>query len=224
MIRRYVALAAVAVVAGACQLPTPPATTPPESVRSTTTEPNSTTSVPMDVHAALAPLVVDDNPNPQHVPYHREDFQPNGWEDPDGNGCDAREDTLIRDSLDPVQRGSGCKITAGRWPLAYITGETTDPRKLDIDHVVPLGAAHESGAWAWTPAIRHQYSNDPAVLWAVDAGQNRAKGDKDPSEWRPPLVDSWCTYAHRWVDIKVTYHLTVRTPERDALGAMLETC
>lgn len=174
-----------------------------------------------DARAQLAALQINDA-RYAGPPYNRELFPT--WKDPDGNGCDAREDALIAASLTPLSCVKGKVSGTGRWPLVYVAGETSLASDLDADHVVPLGNAWPSGAWAWTTDQRTHYANDPAVLWAVDDGANQSKGDKDPSRWRPAVHDVWCAYASRWTTIKVSYGLTATTPERDALGQMLEEC
>lgn len=180
----------------------------------------STSAGPPAPASALAALVVDDAPfaGPK---YDREQWP--HWLDLDENGCDAREDALIA-----AAPGTSCvagRLSGqGRWPLVYVDGETTDPKALDIDHVVALGLAHRSGGWAWTTERRAQFANDPANLWAVQAAANRAKSDKSADEWRPDVQNVWCEYARRMVAVKTTYNLTATTPERDALGQMLETC
>jgi hypothetical protein len=221
-------LAALALVAlAAC---TPPTAAPVPSLAETPTsevgapateqtEPN--TSAPTSTEATLARLAIDDRPF-VGAPYRREDWP--HWRDPDGNGCDAREDALIAASTMPATVGAGCKVTAGRWPLVYVPGETTVPGDIDIDHLVPLSGAHHSRGATWSTEQRMAYANDPAVLWAVDDGANQSKGDRGPESWRPEVRDVWCTYASRWVAIKVTYGLTATSAERDALGQMLEEC
>jgi hypothetical protein len=173
---------------------------------------------PVDVLAALA---IDDRPAAGE-PYRR-DLYPT-WRDPDGNGCDAREDALIAATLQPAHTTTGCKVTEGRWVSAYDGLEFTDPGKLDIDHRVPLAEVHRSGGAGWETARRTQIANDPANLLAVSASSNRSKGDSDPASWRPPARASWCAYATTWVSVKVAYGLTADSRERDALGQMLEEC
>lgn len=169
----------------------------------------------------LGQLVIDDQPAVGE-PYRRDQYPT--WLDPDHNGCDAREDALIAASLDKPHVARGCSVTAGRWLSAYDGVEITDPSKVDVDHVVPLGEVHRSGGATWETARRAQIANDPANLWPVSASANRSKGDSDPAQWRPPRHDIWCLYATRWITVKVTYGLTADHAERDALGAMLDTC
>jgi hypothetical protein len=98
---------------------------------------------------------------------------------------------------------------------------------VDIDHMVPLKNAHESGGWAWDTATRRAYANDLTDhdhLLAVTDNVNQSKGDRAPDEWKPPLVSDWCTYATDWIAIKVHWHLTATQAEYDALQGMLATC
>lgn len=217
-------LVALALTGCAPQPGTTPRTTPaPTSTTSQATAPADvdTTTVTAAPPSRLAQLTVDDRPA-VGVPYRR-DLYPH-WLDPDGNGCDAREDALIAASAPPARTGPGCRVLTGHWVSAYDGVEFTDPSKLDVDHVVPLAEVHRSGGAAWETGRRAQVANDPANLWAVSASSNRSKGDSDPASWTPPRRDVWCTYATRWVQIKVTYGLTADIRERDALGAMLDTC
>ena len=79
-------------------------------------------------------------------------------------------------------------MVSGSWLGAYSGDVFTDASKLDIDQLVPLKEAHESGGYAWDAARRRDYANDlsdPNTLIAVDRGLNRQKGAGDPSEWLP---------------------------------------
>ncbi|MEV8510976.1 HNH endonuclease family protein [Dactylosporangium sp. NPDC051484] len=142
-----------------------------------------------------------------------------------GSGCDTRDVVLKRDGKD-VQATADCKITAGSWHSAYDDKDFTDPKALDIDHMVPLAAAWRTGAAQWTDQQRKEFANDLTrpQLFAVSAGSNRAKGDQDPSTWKPPNHDYWCTYAQSWVTVKAYYKLSVTQAEKTALTDMLATC
>ena len=148
------------------------------------------------------------------------------WIDADRDGCDTRDEVLIAESRTTPRIRSGCSVT-GSWRSAYDGVTTTRPSSLDIDHVVPLKEAWDSGAWRWTAARRQVYANDlgiSASLRAVSATSNREKGDKDPAEWLPPLTSFRCAYATEWVVIKVRWRLTVDTLERAALRRILAGC
>ena len=68
----------------------------------------------------------------------------------------------------------------------------SDPAELEVDHVVALKEAWDSGAWGWTPERRSAFGNDledARSLRAVTGSVNQAKSDKDPSNWIPPDTD-----------------------------------
>ncbi len=146
------------------------------------------------------------------------------WTDDDGNGCSAREDVLIAESLTPAQvDGFGCKVIEGDWYSPYDGLTHTDPSDLDIDHVVALKEAWDSGAHSWTAARRRAFANDMSdarSLIAVTASVNRSKGDKDPSNWMPPNRADWCRYIADWVAVKVRWGLTMDQSEHGRISKL----
>jgi hypothetical protein len=142
-----------------------------------------------------------------------------------GNGCDTRDVVLQRQGT-AVQTGAKCKITSGQWGSPYDGRSYSDPQALQIDHLVPLANAWRSGASQWTTAQRQDFANDLTrpQLMAVTGSVNESKGDQDPSQWKPPSRDFWCTYAEDWVTVKTFYKLTVTVAEKGALTDMLGTC
>jgi hypothetical protein len=163
---------------------------------------------------------------PEHVGgYDRDLFA--DWYDADRDGCNTRKEVLIAESLDPVQIGSGCSISGGRWFSIYDNGETTDSSKFDIDHMVPLSEAWDSGAWNWNADQRKHFANDldqPFFLIAVTASSNRSKGDRDPAQWMPPNASYHCTYVRIWIEIKRAWDLSVDQAEHDYLARKLASC
>jgi hypothetical protein len=139
--------------------------------------------------------------------------------------CDTRETVLKRDGSRVVVNAA-CKATSGTWHSPYDGASWTQAADLDIDHVVPLKNAWESGAWAWTTAKRQAYANDLSdpQLIAVTDNVNQAKGDKSPDAWKPPLAGYACTYAKMWTRVKYVWKLTVTTAEKAALVDMLGAC
>lgn len=139
--------------------------------------------------------------------------------------CDVRDAVLKRDGS-AVQATRTCKITRGSWFSPYDAKTYTDPDQIDIDHMVPLANAWRSGADGWTDEQRTEFANDLArpQLLAVSRATNRAKGDQDPSTWKPANLDYWCEYARRWIAVKGYWKLTVTGPEKSTLREMLGTC
>ncbi|HEY0699609.1 MAG TPA: HNH endonuclease family protein [Micromonospora sp.] len=141
-----------------------------------------------------------------------------------GSNCDVRDTVLKRDG--ESVRLSGCNVVGGRWSSPYDNRTFTDPGDVDIDHMVPLANAWRSGAAEWTDDHRGDFANDldrPQLL-AVSASSNRAKGDQDPSQWKPANRDYWCQYAEDWITVKLHWRLSVTQAEKAALADMLETC
>ena len=105
------------------------------------------------------------------------------WIDADGDGCNTRYEVLIAEADDPVTVGSGCSLTGGRWFSYYDRVSWTDTGRIDIDHMVPLAEAWDSGARTWSTATRQAYANDLGdyrSLVGVTDTVNQSKGDKDP--------------------------------------------
>lgn len=160
----------------------------------------------------LAGITVE---NEREAGYSRSYFR--HWVDADGDSCDTREEVLIAESTSKAQVDAyGCKVVAGDWWSAYDGVTTTDPSTFDIDHVVPLKEAWDSGAWAWTAAKREAFANDlsdPRALIAVSAASNRSKGDKDPSQWMPTRTAYTCEYLANWVAVKSHWGLSMDASE-----------
>ncbi|MDG4822359.1 HNH endonuclease family protein [Asanoa sp. WMMD1127] len=141
-----------------------------------------------------------------------------------GENCDVRDTVLKRDGTGV--EGAGCNVVGGRWDSVYDNRVLTDPSDVDIDHMVPLANAWRSGADEWDDKRRGDFANDldrPQLI-AVSLQSNRAKGDQDPSQWKPSRRDFWCEYAQDWIAVKHYWKLTVTSAEKDALADMLETC
>ncbi|MFJ2568994.1 HNH endonuclease family protein [Streptomyces halstedii] len=157
--------------------------------------------------------------------YQRTSFK--HWVDADKNSCNTRMEVLIAESrVKPTIEGA-CKVVAGEWFSYYDAVTLTAPGGLDIDHMVPLAEAWDSGASGWTAARREAYANDlgsERSLVAVTAKTNRSKSDQDPAEWLPPLADARCTYATDWVATKLRWGLSVDEAEAAALAELAEGC
>ncbi len=140
--------------------------------------------------------------------------------------CTTRSVVLQRDSLTPAQVDPfGCTVVAGDWLSPYDGVRTSDPGEIEIDHVVALKEAWDSGAWSWDPAARVAFGNDVSdarTLRAVSRASNRAKGDRDPSNWLPREADV-CRYLADWVAIKARWGLSMDRSEagriRNVLGS-----
>lgn len=143
----------------------------------------------------------------------------------DGAGCDTRDRVLAEESLSLAQVAyPGCQVVAGDWLSLYDLAEFADPAELEVDHVVALKEAWDSGAWEWSPETLVAFGNDttdPRTLRAVSVSTNRSKGDKDPSNWMPPKREVWCQYLADWVVIKVRWGLTMDQSEFGRIDRLL---
>ena len=187
--------------------------------------PSNTQASPIDAFTALNNLEVKGRA--PKTGYARSQFP--HWSDPDRNGCDARNDTLKRDLTNITYKVGtrDCKVIAGQLldPFSgkVITFSTTKV-VIDIDHVVALSNAWQTGAAYFDKNKRSQIANDPLNLLAVDSKLNRQKGDGDAATWLPPYKAFRCEYVARQVAVKAKYGLWVTKPEKVAIDKILSTC
>jgi hypothetical protein len=164
---------------------------------------------------------------PAVSPYDRREWR--HWNDDDHDCQDTRTEVLIAESETPVEFRDErhCKVARGRWTCPFTGQVFTDPRKLDIDHLVPLENAHRSGGWRWSRAKKRAYANDltePEHLVAVRASTNRAKGSKGPDEWLPPNLAFVCRYVRDWATVKARWALKGTASEQRAVLRTLVSC
>lgn len=206
--------------AGADRTPTTATPVKPFEATTTTTKLAATG----DPTAVLVGLRVE--PEGPRAGYKRELFV--HWVDADRDGCDSREEVLIAESRSTAQVDPyGCKVVEGDWFSIYDGLTFTDPSELDIDHVVALAEAWDSGAASWDAGRRQAFANDldhPQALRAVSASSNRSKSDLDPGQWKPTRDAAWCEYANDWVTVKKAWDLSADQNEVDDLRVMLRTC
>jgi len=151
------------------------------------------------------------------------------WLDVDGNGCDTRNDILARDLTDIVKSGS-CRVLSGTLQGPY-TGKTiaferglSTSSLVQIDHVVALSNAWQTGAQQLTQAQRVSLANDPLNLLAVNGATNSSKGDGDSATWLPPQASYRCAYVARQISVKAAYALWVTAAEQQSMTRILDTC
>ena len=119
---------------------------------------------------------------------------------------------------------SHCTVKSGRWYSWYDGKTWTLASDVDIDDVVALKEAWDSGAKSWSAANRSRFHNDLGYAWTLDAvtdNVNSSKGDSDPAQWLPPLASARCAYATHWVAIKYRWRLSSNPAASIAPGIML---
>ena len=205
-----------------------PATPGSASPAPSTAPPTAAAPAAGPVGAALALLPVKGRA--AKTGYDRDQFG-TAWTDTDHNGCDQRNDILRRDltGLHTKPGTHGCVLASGQLSSPY-TGQHisfrrgASPVTVQIDHVVALGDAWQTGADQWTASERAQLANDPLNLLAVDSHSNESKGDGDAATWLPPRRTYRCAYVARQVAVKTRYHLWVTPAEHDAIARILTSC
>ena len=163
--------------------------------------------------------------------YTRAQFGP-AWADVDRNGCDTRNDILKRDLTSITYRAKtrNCVVESGTLVDRY-SGETINfvkgnisSMEVQIDHVVALSNAWQTGAFKLTADQRRALSNDPLNLFAVKGRLNSQKGDGDAATWLPPLKSFRCSYVAQQIAVKAKYSLWVTAPEKAAIVSILAKC
>jgi hypothetical protein len=168
--------------------------------------------------------------------YRRDAFGP-AWSDTDHNGCNQRDDVLLRDvdRSRPFTTGrqGACDhdVLSGTWvdPYSGVAVTLADAKAPDqaplvqIDHIVALSVAWRYGAAAWDDQRRLEFANDQRNLVASAGASNEAKGGSDASQWQP-APEARCGYAVRYIAVKDAYGLPTDRAEAAALGGMLATC
>ena len=167
---------------------------------------------------------------PEHPQgYLRSDWS--HWDEHIGGGCfTVRDKVLAEESFEPVitlpASNGRCRVTTGRWNDPY-TGHTfTASTQVQIDHVVPLKEAHDSGGHAWTNQRRREYANDLSFaghLIAVQGSENGSKGPDDPADYLP-IAAFRCEYVANWIKIKDRWRLNMNQAEADAIRSVLAGC
>jgi hypothetical protein len=96
--------------------------------------------------------------------------------------------------------------------------------EVQIDHVVALSNAWQTGAFKLDALQRRALANDPLNLFAVKGRLNSQKRDGDAATWLTPLKSFRCTYVSHQIAVKAKYSLWVTPPEKAAMRRILSTC
>lgn len=140
--------------------------------------------------------------------YDREEWMTR-WSDFDGDCQDTRHEMLISESEIGVayKTSKRCRVVSGRWLDPYTLATFNYPKKLDVDHVIPLAYAHRNGGDRWSPEKKAAFAEDPMNLLLVSARENRKKSDKGPARYMPP--ESRCDYVTRWNRVAQKYRMVI---------------
>lgn len=168
--------------------------------------------------------------SPHRSGYERQVFGYRTTDD-DGDGCDVREDVLARDLHNVKYKYAGsCKVRSGMLAdpytglnIHFVRGRKTSAL-VQIDHVVALQNAWESGAWNWTRSKRLKFGNDMLNLLAVQGAANQEKGSASAAYWLPSNKSFRCDYVARQIAVKYKYGLTVTRAEKQSMAGILHNC
>ena len=191
-------------------------------------------SVAAEAKQGLAAAVLETLPVKGRAPktgYSRDQFGQT-WADVNRNGCDTRNDILKRDliSITYKPKTRDCVVLTGVLEDKY-SGETINfvrgnisSMDVQIDHVVALSNAWQTGAFKLTKIERTALANDPLNLFAVKGRLNSQKSDGDAATWLPPLKSFRCAYVAQQIAVKAKYSLWVTAPEKNAMVGILAKC
>ena len=111
--------------------------------------------------------------------------------------------------------------------IGFYTNQPCD--FINIDHIVSLKDAHESGAASWSDSKKKSFANDRANHVPSCGRVNSSKGSAAPKDFLRRSRDgkgldyqivSWCEYVSRYWAIKSAYQLSTSTNEK----AILDSC
>jgi len=167
-----------------------------------------------------------------NAPYSRKYFmnlnKGRSWGDLDHDCQDTRAEVLTERSLIPVVMSKNrCAVRLGLWHDPYTDSLFEDASDLDIDHIIPLKEAYESGAIKWDDKQRGLFANDYQIsknLIPVWNSSNRSKGAKDLAEWLPSDENYHCEYVLRWIGIKSHWKLSVDEKECLVIQKLVQQC
>jgi hypothetical protein len=201
----------------------------PDVKESVVSPPNSpSVNIPIEVSGEAAAVLakLDVKGKAAKTGYARSQFG-DGWGM--DRGCDTRNVILRRDLI-KIAVDEQCHVTSGILNDPY-TGMTVNftrgevsSQEVQIDHVVALSNAWQTGAQQLTLEQRVVFANDPLELLAVDGTTNQQKSDSDAASWLPPNKSYRCAYVARQIAVKGKYRLWVTAAERDAMLRVLAIC
>lgn len=206
----------------------PPTPTAPSHTATTTesaTDPESASTVSTPLTAALARIVV--RPESDHGSYVRDEWAPHwGPGNSVSDGLNTRHEILKAQSSCPVEIYDG-RVVSGCWVSVYDGIRTEDPSEFDVDHIVPIAEAHQSGGASWDRLRKRSFADDTKAfggLLAVSASSNRDKSAQDPSQWMPPSAPSHCAYLLSWTRLKADWGLTMDDAEYSYIESRSSEC
>lgn len=135
-----------------------------------------------------------------------------------GDCFNSRNKVLVRENIGTIvlKESNKCSVAQGEWVDPYSGRTMTDAQlEIQIDHMVPMKVAYNSGAYKWTFKERCLYGNYLGYrnhLVAVSGDENNEKGSNTPEDYMPSNPNNQCGYLKDWLKIKAFWGLSL-TPE-----------
>ena len=99
----------------------------------------------------------------------------------------------------------------------------TTARETDIEHIVALSEAHDSGLCSASAATKARFARDVLNLTLASPRVNRSeKGAKDAAEWQPRRNACW--FTNRTLEVRRKYGLSIDRGEAIAVERTLAGC
>ncbi len=144
--------------------------------------------------------------------------------------CDVRNIMMQQGFREAKLADDNCTVLSGILDDPY-TGKTihflrgkTTSGEIQIDHVIALSNAWQTGAQQISVDQRLHFANDSLNLLAVDGPANQKKGDSDAASWLPSNKSYRCQYVARQIAVKRKYNLWVTAAEKVAMKRVLNGC
>jgi len=155
--------------------------------------------------------------------YNRSEW--NHWIDSDHNCLNTRQEILKSRSLEKVSLNKkGCRVTSGKWNDYYFNKMLSEATSIDIDHLIPLKHANDSGGWKWSAKEKETFANDPENLVITNRKYNREKGAQTIATWLPVDKTYACKYVDHWVKVKKKYKLEIFKDEQATIEGLKPFC
>lgn len=147
------------------------------------------------------------------------------WIDVDKDCQNTRQEILItRSEISVGLNKRGCSVKTGQWKDYYYPQTFTKSSDIDVDHLIPLKNAFETGGGEWGRKEKETFANDPENLVLTSKKYNRSKGAKGIDAWLPVDQEYACKYIKDWVKIKQKYQLHLTAAEKNTLVTIKEKC
>ncbi len=116
------------------------------------------------------------------------------------------------------------EVNLGGWIVSPYTNEAfASLEDTDIEHIVAISEAHDSGLCDAGAKKRREFVQDLENLTLASPHVNRnQKRDNDFAQWQP--AENACWYAHTILKVKAKYRLSIDTREAAALLNALAHC